>query len=60
MEEKKKAAPEKARFYKEQLVASKRFANRRDALNVVLNSEKTYTIEEADALLDKFMKGKVR
>lgn len=60
MEEKKKAAPEKARFCKEQLIASKRFANRRDALCVVLKGDKTYTIEEAEGLLDKFMKGKVK
>ena len=60
MEEKKKAAPEKARFSKEQLITSKRFANRRDALCVVLKGEKMYTIEEAEGLLDKFMKGKVR
>lgn len=59
VEDKKKAAAEKPRFSKEQLVTSKRFANRRDALRVVLHDNKQYTIEEAQGLIEKFLKGKV-
>ena len=48
-------------FYKkEQILASKKYKHRRDALNVILSDKKEYTLEEVDSLLDKFMKGKVR
>lgn len=48
------------RFTKDQLLDSKRYADRRDALSVLLEDEKTYTQAEADTLLDGFMKGKVK
>lgn len=60
VDDKKKAAIERPRFTKEQLIASKRFANRRDALHVVLDGSKTYTIEEVHGLIEKFLKGKVK
>lgn len=46
-------------FTKEQLLASNKYMNRRDILNVLLSDEGTYTIEKVDSLLEKFMKGKV-
>ena len=46
-------------FTKEQILASKKYENRRDALGVVLLDDGVYTLEQVDALLDKFMKGKV-
>lgn len=48
------------KFTKEQILASKRYENRRDALGVLLADGKSYTHEEVDALLGKFMKGKVK
>ncbi len=54
------AAPEKeAKFSKEQLLTAARYAKRRDLLNALLENGKTYTIEEVDARIAKFMKGKV-
>ena len=47
-------------YKKEQILASKKYKHRRDALNVILSSKKEYTLEEVDSLLEKFMKGKVR
>ena len=47
------------RYSKEQLLNSKRYSNRRDALGVILADDKKYTIEDVDSLLEKFMKGKV-
>lgn len=46
-------------FTKEQLLASNKYANRRDALDAILDDNGVYTIEQVDSLLEKFMKGKV-
>lgn len=46
-------------YSKEQILGSKKYKNRRDALNAILADGKEYTVEEVDALLEKFMKGKV-
>ena len=47
------------RYSKEQILNSKKYTNRRDALGVILADKKKYTKEEVDSLLDKFMKGMV-
>lgn len=46
-------------FTKEQILCSKKYKYRRDALGVVLTDGKEYTLDEVDTLLDEFMKGKV-
>lgn len=46
-------------YSKEQILASKKYENRRDALGVVLKNGEKYTLEKVDSLLEKFMKGKV-
>ncbi len=46
-------------FQKSGILASKKYANRRDILSVLLEDNKDYTLEEVDTLLEKFMKGKV-
>lgn len=48
-----------AMFSKEQILASNKYADRRDALDAVLEDNGVYTIEQVDSLLEKFMKGKV-
>lgn len=47
-------------FTKQQLVESRKYANRRDLLKALLEDGKSYTIAEVDAAIEKFMKGKVR
>ena len=47
-------------FTKEQILVSKKYEDRRDALGAILSDNDTYTIESVDSLLDKFMKGKVK
>ncbi len=49
-----------ATFTKAQLLASKRYANRQDILNALLDNGKTYTTEQVDALIEKYMKGQVK
>lgn len=44
-------------FSKAKLVGSKRFANRRDILNVKLKNDKQYTISEVEAIIAEFEKG---
>ena len=49
-----------ATYKKEQLVASKRYANRRDIIMALLEDGKAYTLNEVDGLIEKYMKGKVK
>ena len=50
---------EKNGYTKEQLLASKRFRGRKDLAKAVLKENRNYTVEEADLLLKKYLKGKV-
>ena len=47
-------------FTKEKILKFKRYKYRIDLLNVLLDDVKAYTITEVDALIDNFMKGKVK
>lgn len=46
-------------FSREQLLSSKRFQERRDLINVLLDSEGQYTIEAVEQKIANYMKGKV-
>ena len=46
-------------YTKEQILASKKYSNRRDALGAILSDGCKYTFDKIDSLLEKFMKGKV-
>lgn len=46
-------------FTKYQIANSKKYKNRRDLLNAILDDSKKYTIDEVDTLIDTFMKGEV-
>lgn len=47
-------------FTKKQLIAAKRYRDRRDLLAAILEDGKEYTAEQADALVNDFLKGKVK
>lgn len=47
-----------ATFTKTQLLASKRFANRRDLLNAVLDDGESYTIEAVEQKMKEFYERK--
>lgn len=47
-------------FTKEQLLAFSRYRERRDLLGVLLQDGRRYTYDEVDALVNDFMKGKVK
>lgn len=48
------------RFSKEQILAAAQYANRRDLVSALLETDKQYTKKEVDELMNKFMKGKVK
>jgi hypothetical protein len=45
---------EEFRFTKEQLISSKRYVDKTDVLNVVLNDDKEYSLKEVDGLIKTF------
>ncbi len=47
------------KFTKQELVRSNRFIDYVDVLTAILDKNKSYTIEETEKMIDKFMKGKV-
>lgn len=48
------------RFSKGQLLGSERFSGRRDLLTALLSEEKVYSVFEAEKIIEKFLKGKVK
>ena len=59
MAAKKATAAKSVKFQKEKLLTAAIFSNRKDALGVIIQDGEELTIEEAQARLEKFMKGKV-
>lgn len=47
-------------FSKEQILASARFANRRDLVDALLDKDKSYTFETVDNMIEKYKKGQVK
>lgn len=54
--------PEKVEslFSKEQLLAAKRFQERKDIVNALLSPDKQYTVEAVEQMIEKYMKGQVK
>jgi len=53
------AAEKAATYSKEQILQSAKYATRRDLLTAILEENRAYTIDEVEARIEKFMKGKV-
>ena len=47
------------RYTKEQILSSKRFADRKDIVGVVLKDSVKYSIDEVEKHIEDFMKGRV-
>lgn len=66
MAAKKKVAtvtePEKVEslFSKEQLLAAKRFQDRKDIVNAILSPDEQYTVNAVEEMIEKYMKGQVK
>ncbi len=48
------------RFLKEQLLASKRFQDRRDIVDALLEDGKLYTVATVEEKIENYRKGKVK
>lgn len=51
---------QEAQFVKEQILASKKYADRKDVCNAVIPDDFCGSLSEVDTLIEKFMKGKVK
>ncbi len=49
-----------ASFSKEQILAAKKYADRRDLLSVLLAGDRSYTLAEVDAAIKEFMRKEVK
>lgn len=47
-------------FSKEQILASDRYANRRDLVDALLEADKQYTKKEVDEIINGYKKGQVK
>ena len=54
----KEKAPKVLKFSKKQFVESKRFAKRKDLVNVLLKEDETYSIVEVEDIIKNFLYGK--
>ncbi len=57
--EKKTESKTENTYTKDQILTSEKYAKRRDLVNALLEDDKEYTIMEVDAMMEKFLKGKV-
>lgn len=48
------------KFSKEQILASARYANRRDLVDALLDKDKSYTFKTVDNMIEKYKKGQVK
>lgn len=48
------------KYGKVQILASAKYANRRDLINALLDDNNQYTIDEVEKIVNGFMKGKVK
>ena len=55
----KKKTKKEVLFTKEQILASKKYANTRDVCMTVIPDDFHGTLDKVDTLIEKFMKGKV-
>lgn len=56
----KETAVKTVKYSKESLIRSDRYMKRRDLLGALLKDGERYTLEEVDAKLNNYMKGKVK
>lgn len=51
---------EAVKYTKAQLISAARYRNKQDQIDALLDSDRKYTIAEADEVINKYMKGKVK
>ena len=58
VDETKVEAPKVLKFTKKQILNSRKFANRKDLLTVLLKDKNTYSIKEVESVINNFLLGK--
>ena len=48
------------KYKKQELLKAERYRERKDLVGALLKDGREYSLEEVDAVIDKFMKGKVK
>lgn len=56
----KKEVKEAIKYSKQAIVNSKRYANRKDILSVLLEEDKEYSFDEIDTIINDFMSKEVK
>ncbi|MCI9141608.1 MAG: hypothetical protein HFH87_03165 [Lachnospiraceae bacterium] len=56
----KSAERAESRFSKEQLLAAKRFRDKKDLVNALLEDGELYTMKSVEEKIEKYKKGKVK
>ena len=56
---KEEKSKQPVKYTKAQILAAKKFRNRRDLLGVLLVDDREYELEEVEQVLSEFLKGKV-
>lgn len=51
---------EAAKYTKTQLISAARYRDKQDQIDALLDPDKMYTIAEANEVIEKYMKGKVK
>lgn len=60
MKAKQKVEAVEATFTLAQLLKAKKYTDKKDLLNALLNENEQYTIKQVDDIIEKFLKGKVQ
>jgi len=53
---KKQEDSEEIKFTKEQILKSKKYRDQRDLINALLVNGRSYTLNDVDSMIEKFMK----
>lgn len=59
MTKKSEESKQENTFSKQEILASKRFANRVDLLKAILDDKKSYVVKEVEEIIEDFLKRKV-
>lgn len=55
----KKTEDNNVRHTKESIMSSSKYADCKDVINILLDKDTEYSIDEVDEMIDKFLKGEV-
>lgn len=60
VEDTEKKVVKESKYSKQQILKSKKYLDRQDLINALLNDNTQYSLSEVDKLINVFMKGEVK